>query len=274
LGEKKSRTGQEVIVEQRGESHAIVEKKIAELKAGLQEFHKTKIDLINNRQVQLMLKRGQVEVGMDVMEPTAKDAIIITNSVIDKLNDEIVRLGEAKMVAMQESKEYRKGSLHLRWEHQRLSMQKEDLEEKWREIQQTKLSKENQRSLGESSQASSSQEFSALDRANKQREVFHAKKMEELGNIMSSFEEMIEAKKKDNKLLEEEVVKLEQELKEEEAELEAQSKTVEEEMAKVRLRRVMKRNKLAEQIKEQQELLVNLQEQVDTFVTRTFPTLG
>ena len=139
----------------------------------------------------------------------------------------------------------------VRWEHQRLSMQKEDLEEKWREIQQTKLSKENQRSLGESSQvrlvgtlsetqyrvqllqASSSQEFSALDRANKQREVFHAKKMEELGSIMSSFEEMIEAKKKDNELLEEEVVKLEQELKEEEAELEAQSKTVEEEMAKV-----------------------------------------
>ena len=62
-----------------------------------------------------MLKRGQVEVGMDVMEPTAKDAIIITNSVIDKLNDEIVRLGEAKMMAMQENKEYRKGSLHLRW---------------------------------------------------------------------------------------------------------------------------------------------------------------
>ena len=102
---------------------------------------------------------------------------------------------------------------------------------------------------------------------------------------MASFEEMIEAKKKDNELLEEEVVKLEQELKEEEAELEAQSKAAEEEMAKgllvlmiismqikmmtsrmklqVRLRRVMKRNKLAEQIKEQQELLVNLQEQVD-----------
>ena len=40
----------------------------------------------------------------------------------------------------------------MRWEHQRLSMQKEDLEEKWREIQQTKLSKENQRALGESSQ--------------------------------------------------------------------------------------------------------------------------
>ena len=89
-------------------------------------------------------------------------------------------------------------------------------------------------------QASSSQEFSALDRANKQREVFHAKKMEELGSIMASFEEMIEAKKKDNELLEEEVVKLEQELKEEEAELEAQSKAAEEEMAKVLILLVIK----------------------------------
>ena len=54
-----------------------------------------------------------------------------------------------------------------RWEHERLTMQKEDLEEKWREIQQTKLSKENQRSLWESSQTSASQEFSALDKARK-----------------------------------------------------------------------------------------------------------
>ena len=50
---------------------------------------------------------------------------------------------------------------------------------------------------------------------------------------MASFEEMIEAKKKDNELLEVEVVKLEEELKEEETELEAQSKAAEEEMAKV-----------------------------------------
>ena len=35
----------------------------------------------------------------------------------------------------------------------------------------------------------------------------------------------------------------------------------------VRLRRVMKRNKLAEQIREQQELLVNLQEQVKIMLT-------
>ena len=155
-----------------------------------------------------------------------------------------------------------------------MSMQKEDLEEKWREIQQTKLSKENQRSLGESSQTSTSQEFSSLDKANKQREVFHGKRMEELETIMNSFEEMIEAKKKDNDALEAEVAEMEKEVAEQDRELIEQTKEAEQAQAKLRLTRVMKRNRLAEQIKEQQELLVSLQEQVDTFVTRTFPTLG
>jgi hypothetical protein len=35
--------------------------------------------------------------------------------VIDRLNEEILKLGEGKLSAMQESKEYRSGSLHLRY---------------------------------------------------------------------------------------------------------------------------------------------------------------
>ena len=155
-----------------------------------------------------------------------------------------------------------------------MSMQKEDLEAKWREIQQTKLSKENQRSLSDSSQTSTSQEFSALDKANKQREVFHAKRMEELETIMKSFEEMIEAKQKDNDALEAEVAEMEREVEEQDRELIEQTKEAEEAQAKLRLTRVMKRNRLAEQIKEQQETLASLHEQVDAFVTRSFPTLG
>ena len=63
-----------------------------------------------------------------------------------------------------------------RWEYDRLVMQKADLEEKWREIQQTKLSRENQRQLGDTqAQTSRSQEFAALDRINKQKEAFHTR---------------------------------------------------------------------------------------------------
>ena len=104
----------EIIVDQRKETNTAVESKIIELKKHQEEFLQSKTELINNRQIQLMLKRGQVEVELDIMEPVSRDCLIITDSVIEKLNDDIVRLGEAKIQAMQESKEYRKGSLHLR----------------------------------------------------------------------------------------------------------------------------------------------------------------
>ena len=104
----------EIIVEQRRETHCVIETRIVEMRKHQEDFLQSKAELINNRQIQLMMKRGQVEVELDIMEPVAKDCMIITDSVIDKLNDDIVRLGEAKIQAMQESKEYRKGSLHLR----------------------------------------------------------------------------------------------------------------------------------------------------------------
>ena len=98
--------------------------------------------------------------------------------------------------------------------------------------------------------------------------------MEELETVIKSFEEMIEAKRRDNEILEAEVTEMEKEVAEQDKELIEQTKEAEEAQAKLRLTRVMKRNRLAEQIKEQQELLVSLHEQVDAFVTRSFPTLG
>ena len=105
-------------------------------------------------------------------------------------------------------------------------------------------------------------------------EIFHTRRMEELDNIIKSFEEMIEAKQEENKALEVEVAEMEKSVEEENRDLINKTREEEEAGAKLRLRRVMKRNKLAEQIKEQQDLLISLQQQVDAFVLRTFPTLG
>jgi hypothetical protein len=51
------------------------------------------------------------------------------------------RLGESKLSAMTESKDFRIGTRLLLWEKQRLSMEYEDLQAKWTEIQQTKVDK-------------------------------------------------------------------------------------------------------------------------------------
>ena len=106
----------EAIVAQREELHGMVEERLDKLKDELETFREAKARLIGNREIQLVLQRGQQEVRMDEMDPVAKDCVIVTDSTIDRLNDDILRLGEAKLVAMQESKEYRSGSLHLRQE--------------------------------------------------------------------------------------------------------------------------------------------------------------
>ena len=105
----------ESIVAQREETHSVVEERLNGLKEVLDRFREAKANLISNREIQLVLKRGQMEVAMHDMDPVAKECLIVTDSTINKLNDDILMLGEAKLVAMQESKEYRSGSLHLRY---------------------------------------------------------------------------------------------------------------------------------------------------------------
>ena len=151
-------------------------------------------------------------------------------------------------------------------------MQKADLEEKWREIQQTKLTKDNQRSLGD--QTSASQEFSALDRSNKQREAFHHKRMKELDQVIADYEDMINDKRRDNENLLAEIADLEKEVEEQEEDAEKQKKDTEKVVEEDRLYRLMKRRRLVEQIKEQNELMTNLRDQIDNYMLRTFPSLG
>ena len=49
------------------------------------------------------------------------------------------RLGESKLSAMTESKDFRSGTRTLLWEKDKLAMEYQDLQMKWTEIQQTKV---------------------------------------------------------------------------------------------------------------------------------------
>ncbi len=63
----------------------------------------------------------------------------MNETVFKRPNLMIQRLGESKLSAMTESKDFRIGTRLLLWEKQRLSMEYEDLQAKWTEIQQTKV---------------------------------------------------------------------------------------------------------------------------------------
>lgn len=53
-------------------------------------------------------------------------------------------LGEQKIASMVECKDFRKGIIQLQWEHKKMGMQIEDLNNKARDIQMLRLSEEHQ----------------------------------------------------------------------------------------------------------------------------------
>ena len=104
--------------------------------------------------------------------------------------------------------------------------------------------------------------------------MFLCRKMDELGSLLSSLEEMVDKKGEENRSLTTDLAELEEGVAAQEAELASLVLAEEAGRATRRLDQMMRKNRLAEQVKEQADLMDLLQLQIETFVTKTFPTLG
>lgn len=88
-----------------------LDKKIGELK------EKKHINMIN-RTVQLVIKRGAIEVNLTGALSDFEDAILIAKSEVDEINNLIRRAGTKKLAAMNTSAIFRRKVLHKEWEHE------------------------------------------------------------------------------------------------------------------------------------------------------------
>ncbi|KAK7810853.1 hypothetical protein U0070_013507 [Myodes glareolus] len=88
-----------------------------------------------NLTIQILLKQGQVELENFQLTLEYSDAILINKSIIEDLNAVIRAQGQKKVASMVESKEVHKGIYLIEWEHKKMEMEMEDLNQKAWDIQ-------------------------------------------------------------------------------------------------------------------------------------------
>jgi hypothetical protein len=178
---------------------------------------------------------------------------------------------------MTESKDFRSGTRLLQWEKEKLTMEYADLQAKWTEIQQTKLSKESRHALqaGEHiNRPTLAQEYAILDRAATASEDYLKDRLKQLQQAHADILAAAEEKEIENITLKEEIdVQCRQLDREREFGKQAVMFELEDNQPQ-RMQRIVRRNKLVHKIKEQQDVLMNMQEQLDTYMYRSFPSLG
>ncbi|XP_058399929.1 cilia- and flagella-associated protein 43 [Diceros bicornis minor] len=102
-----------------------------------------------NLTIQILLKQGQVELENFQLLLEYSDAILINKNIIEDLNSVIRTQGQKKVASMTESKDIHKGIFQIEWEHKKMEMEMEDLNQKAWDIQMLFFSRDRQKYLNE-----------------------------------------------------------------------------------------------------------------------------
>ncbi|XP_044924463.1 cilia- and flagella-associated protein 43 isoform X6 [Mustela putorius furo] len=102
-----------------------------------------------NLTIQVLLKQGQVELENFQLLLEYPDAILINKNIIEDLNSVIRTQGQKKVASMMESKDVHKGIFQIEWEHRKMEMEMEDLNQKAWDIQMLFFSRDRQKYLNE-----------------------------------------------------------------------------------------------------------------------------
>ncbi|XP_041368827.1 cilia- and flagella-associated protein 43-like isoform X2 [Gigantopelta aegis] len=229
---------------------------------------------ILNLEVQLLLKQGQVEIEMTKFVPDYRSSVLLHRSVVEELNGTIKQLGESKITSMVESKDFRKGIIQLEWEHKRMLMQVADLQNKMKDIQFMKVTREIQAFLNEDDyDQKKAQEITTLENTIVMLKKHHEKNLEEKKKILKELNKMTYQKQNNNSGLSMQLQDINVSVHERVHIDEVNAEKRKDTGAEKRYQEIVQRRKLVDLAKAQAQEVAVLRAEVERLRMRTFPAL-
>ena len=118
------------------------------------------------------------------------------------------------------------------------------------------------------------QEYAILDKAATASETYLKNRKKHLEAILSEINESAEEKEAENQQLDEEIKQLESQIDKDRDTSKDNAIFEIVDNQPQRLQRIMRRNRMISKIKDQEEIMLKLQEQLDNYMHRSFPSLG
>ncbi|XP_074855314.1 cilia- and flagella-associated protein 43 [Carettochelys insculpta] len=249
-----------------------IEKVLNELNMLREDKMRFQLDLT----IQFLLKQGQVELeNAAELIPDYTDAILIHKSVIEELNCTVRAQGEKKIASMVESKDFSKGIFQLEWEHKKMKMLMEDLNQRARDIQKLHVSRDRQLFLSVLNYDSRiNQQVSVMEQTLVVMDKLHKKHVKNRQQIFKDLEKRICLKEQANYKLSRELQEMLVSVSERQHIFEAaDTQLVAEKAAKERYQDIVHRRQLVDLAKEQAQEISVLQAEVERLRMRTFPAL-
>ncbi|KAL4232016.1 Cilia- and flagella-associated protein 43 [Mactra antiquata] len=227
-----------------------------------------------NLEVQLLLKQGQVEVDAGSFIHEYKDSALIHRSVVEDLNGTIKQLGESKIASMVESKDFRKGIIQLEWEHKKMLMVIEDLQNKMKDVQFMKVTREIQLFLNSPDyEGRKSEEVGKLELTILQQKKIHEKTIDEKKKQIKELDRSSKQKENDNEQLLHELEDLNVSVHERKHIEQVNADRRSDSGAEKRYQEIVQRRKLVDLAKAQAQEVAVLRAEVERLRMRTFPAL-
>ncbi|XP_019756358.2 cilia- and flagella-associated protein 43 [Dendroctonus ponderosae] len=252
---------------------ATQKEKTAILNTELDQTRADRLYLIHNKQMQLVLRRGLVEIPLtgDLFTDFS-DAILVPKAEIEYVNNLIVEAGKLKLKTIEKNLKFRRTMMAIEWEHTKLRMKINDFIEQKRDIENVKFTKEMQsylknKSLGRKQDIESYEmEVELLAAAYENRIKDKKDKVKKISVQLKTYRES-------NKHLDQLIKEINIDLCHYQVEKDYEVEKKEKEILKARMSAMLNRNQLVLKVQKNHNEILVLQAELELLRLRTFPTL-
>lgn len=247
---------------------------LSAIESKLQDLLNKKFEDSTNRNVQIVMKRGLIEVPISGKMTDFNNCILIHRTDVDDINVIIKQAGSKKLKAMVNAAQFRRKIIAQEWEHRALKLKIRDMKDQVKMIEKCKITKEVQDWLKRKEMGVVEDLGQLALEKEIENTIFAQEKMlQEVKKSVEELEEKINVKRKENKLLDKQTQDLNVDVTEQHLQKDSEMEEIEQKAAQARMTAIVDRARWVRLVQAQHAQILELGTMLELQRLKTYPTL-